>query len=455
MSVLGKTRSGKSTALHQLLSVALVETFQQVIILDGKSTELHHYSDYGDYASGDEIGRWAELLENYATDLMRRYRELVASGVRVAAADAPRCLIVIDEVQRGTRHKSHGSTIKRSLDLIAEQSGALNDIIIIATQRETNAIPPSTRYNMNIRLTMLGNGYFHLHRDGYDTQSGRIPYNTPEQALESISTGDKISLNIDDLHEQLGAQVVEIGSANVELILGAAGAGKTHALENTSAKAKRHILLDCAASSHRELLISTLLQCSAVVPSSATIDELRQLAQLALHAEPTHIKIDNIHAGSTKVMTTLRYLIDVAAAATLTANTPTTGAQSLKLESLRTLSTERELSPLPRAAAKALANAHIDADVTVLRQNAINRIVREANGHPSTIVDLARRTHRGTLAEMRTYHTNRTRVSAWPLLLLPVLFLLVYLRSDGYMIMAVTTLAIMMIRPLLMRSMSK
>ena len=74
-----------------------------------------------------------------------RYASLTTRGLRQAADDDPRVLIVADEVQRGTRNREHGSQIKEALTLIAEQSAALGDVMILAAQREQHSVPPNVR----------------------------------------------------------------------------------------------------------------------------------------------------------------------------------------------------------------------------------------------------------------------------------------------------------------------
>ena len=61
-------------------------------------------------------------------------------------------------VQRGTRDRDHGREIKSALQLIAEQSAALGDVLILAAQRPEHSIPPNVRFNCNVHLRMLGQG---------------------------------------------------------------------------------------------------------------------------------------------------------------------------------------------------------------------------------------------------------------------------------------------------------
>ena len=97
----------------------------------------------------------------------------------------PRELIIIDEIQEFTRHAKVGKDVKSALTRIFEKSAALGDLVIIATQRATNAIPPSTRHNANAELRMLGAGYFQLVADGFPTRQGRVEQRAPLTGVDS------------------------------------------------------------------------------------------------------------------------------------------------------------------------------------------------------------------------------------------------------------------------------
>ena len=59
--VTGKSRSGKSSALHRLTRTALTATWANVLIADGKSVELLRYADDRLHVYGeDEVEDFAE-----------------------------------------------------------------------------------------------------------------------------------------------------------------------------------------------------------------------------------------------------------------------------------------------------------------------------------------------------------------------------------------------------------
>jgi DNA segregation ATPase FtsK/SpoIIIE-like protein len=188
LAIVGKTRSGKSTALHHILSHALRHQWAGILLLDGKGCELHHYATLPGvtYYGMEQIAQWATALEAHVTQMATCYRNLVSRGLREAADGDPRWLIVADEVQQGTRDDDHGKAIRKALMAISEQGAALGDMLVIATQREINAIPPSARANFTGWLRLLGQGYFHLQVDGQPTLSGRTSPITPAEVLATI-----------------------------------------------------------------------------------------------------------------------------------------------------------------------------------------------------------------------------------------------------------------------------
>ena len=74
LAIVGKTRSGKSTALHRFLSHALRHPWAGVLLLDGKGCELHHYANLPGvtYYGMDEIDRWAAALTAHVTRMATR-----------------------------------------------------------------------------------------------------------------------------------------------------------------------------------------------------------------------------------------------------------------------------------------------------------------------------------------------------------------------------------------------
>lgn len=459
--VTGKTRSGKSTALHRILSCALRQTWAGVLILDGKGSELHPYADLPGvtFLSADQVDAWADQLHRRAAELPERYAALTARGLRVASDDDPAYLVVADDVQRGTRDRHHGQAIKAALQLIAEQSAALGDVLILTTQRQEHSVPPNVRFNCNGRLRMLGQGYFHYTADGQPTRSGRVAYITPDQALAAIRTPSSPPPKLDptNLPIILGCQPVTPSRITATLYLGEPGLGKTHALLNhPNGRYPRHIYVD-AARPHRQFLTDVIEHAGATAPTShtITIPDLTEMATLALSAEPTLLLIDNVHQASSKMITSITRLVAAAAEAALAGDRPLTPGERRKLEQLIPYCAVQHIEPLGTAAAIALADANLPPDLPD-RSAVARRVADAAAGNPAATVALARRVKSGSLTELRTLDAPRRKISVAWLLIVPILALLIVSRwelgtNSYWLSLALLAISILM-RPLFYRS---
>lgn len=459
LAIVGKTRSGKSTALHRLLSHALRHTWAGVLLLDGKGSELTFYADQPGvrYFSPEQIGGWAASLNGHAEGMAERYAAMIARGLRSAPLTDPRYLIIIDEVQKGTRHSKLGKDIKADLTLITEQSAALNDVVIVATQREINAVPPSARHNIDVWLRMLGKGYYYLQPDGQPTQSGRTGDLSPEAALAMIGSGEApLPLEIIHLRAILGTQEVEQTRAPATLYVGMPGSGKTWHLENHHARQRvaRRIYVDLSQP-QRQALVQLVEAAGAAVPTRVTIPQLAEISALALQAAPTLLLLDNVDRATEKAIKTIEPLIDAVTECALATKTPQTPAEQRKVAPLVARVARHEIKPLGRAEALALARAHLPEEVAD-PQATERRILELGKGHPGTIVDLATRTQRGTLEEVRHYASNQVEpINLGWVLIFPLFFLLLLWQADGYIIAAFSMLAIMILRRIFMRQLMR
>ena len=448
LAITGKTESGKSTALHLMLSHLLRHEWAGILLFDGKGGELVAYQHLvTDYAGPSEIDRWATLLEEQAAGMAKRYAKMVAAGNRRFTQEDDRYLIVIDEVQMGTRHSDEGKAIKESLTLITEQSAALGDVVLMTTQRETNAIPPSARHNVNVWLRMLGAGYFYLQPDGYDTTAARTTYTTPQEALAIIeANADPCTISLGNLPTMLGVQPIVPGRAPVTIYMGVPGSGKTHALRTHPQKSVRAIELDLSEP-HKAFLERLIQRAGASIPPRTTIPDLVQIARLATRAEPTLLLLDNLEQATDKMLPSLERLIQVAEEVAISCTEPKTPAQRRKIEPFISRARRLDLKPLRRPEAIALLYVHLPEDVEDMVATE-NRILKLAQGHPKTIVQLATQTQRGSLEEVRHYEAPITHSPlniGW-IALLPILLLLLLWRADGYMATAIIALAIVIVR---------
>jgi hypothetical protein len=457
--VTGKTRSGKSTALHRILSHALRQKWAGVLLLDGKGSELSAYASIPSvtYLGPDRVDAWADELQALADKLPARYADLTARSLRQAEPDDPRYLVLADEVQRGTRDREYGRAIKSALQLIAEQSAALGDVLILAAQRPEHSIPPNVRFNCNVHLSMLGQGYFHLQADGFPTRSGRVAYLTPDQSLEAISVQSvsSVELSVEALPDVLGSKAVKPGRMVATLYLGTPGSGKTHALHAHPNGHLRHIYVD-ASQPHRQVLLDVIERAGASAPTRASIPDLAEIASLAVSAEPTLLLVDNLDQASSKMPPTITRLMTAATESALAANAPRTPGQQRKLEPVIPHCRLERVDPLGREQARALAQSHLPPDLAD-HEAVVQRVVDVGDGHPATIVALSRRVRRGSLAELREFSANpRRRVALGWMIVVPALALLIVSRwqlgPDSYWLSLALLAASILLRPLFYRS---
>lgn len=380
--VTGKSRSGKSTALHRLVRTALQSRWSAVLVGDGKSVELLRYATDQLHVYGeDEAAAFAASISAAADRLTVRYQALRARGLTAALPGDPRELIIVDEVQEFTRHPTVGKDVKAALTRIFEKSGALGDLVIVATQRATNAIPPSTRHNASAQLRMLGLGYFQLVADGFPTRQGRV------DPLAPLASAD--ALTPEALPAALSAQAVERAPTPITRYEGDAGSGRTYALEHHPADpALRRVFLDVKAHTHRSLLVACLQICGATPPDGAPIAELSEAAALALQAHPTLLLLDNVDAASAKTIASLHKLLDAATVAAVSL-TPATGTDHNRdlLASIRRRASVVPLLPLDTQRAAGLVRL-VAPRIDPASETAI---LRRAHGNPQAIVAYAER----------------------------------------------------------------
>lgn len=380
--IVGKSQSGKSTALHRLTRAALSAPWSHALIADGKGVELPRYTTPTRPVYGPaEAEACAAALEAAAERLGQRYAALTARGLRAALPDDPRELIIIDEVQVFSRHPQVGRRVREAITRIFEQSAALGDLIIVTSQRATNAIPPSARINASAELRMLGAGYFQLIADGHPTRQGRVDLAAPTSPASALTTAD--------LPLALGVRPVEKAPTPIVRYEGISGSGRSYALEQHQGDlAYRRVFLDCKAHTHRSLLLASLQACGATPPQGAPITELAEAAALALGARPTLLLLDNCEHASAKTIDSLHRLLDAAGAAAI-AMTPATSADLTKdrLATLRRRAQLITLQPLDKIRAAALLEA-IAPEIDAAGKT---EILQRAQGHPQTIVAYAER----------------------------------------------------------------
>lgn len=448
LKVLGKTRSGKSTALRRLLTHLLPLPWARIVVLDGKRDALAFVAAYPHvtYLNSFHIDRWAETLGELAAALPARYAALDA-GRPVAPI-----LLVADEIQVGTRHPDHKKTIREALVTLAEQSGALGDCLILASQRAPHAIPPGVTVNCNAALTLLGMGYFHFQADAERPVVGRVPAEAPDQA--DASSPALLTLTPPDVPRLLAAELPVPRHGRVTLYTGESGSGLTYHLEQHRPGHERVVYLDLQEHSHKTALEALLAQCQAVTPPRLTIGDLTAMSALALTSTPTLLLVDNAHLGTQRLHASLNSLLPYAAETALAFATPLSALRQPVLDSYLPRARRVELRRLRQAELAALADRHLDAGITGRdRETALRHVAREAQGHPKTAVRLAQNIEVGSLAELRELESGRDAYTFPLLWLVAVLALAILLAQrlqvDSYLATVIFFAAYLILRPLL------
>ena len=463
MKLLGKTRSGKSTALFRLITELVPLNWSHILILDGKRDDLAFtaVSPHITYLNATQISQWADELDLLATQMTDRY-DTLSQGKPTDPV-----LLIADEVQAGTRHTEHKKVIKESLVLLAEQSAALGDVIILSAQRQQNSIPPGVTANCNCELTMLGRGYFHFKADGERATAGRASFITKEEArgklqgVNPTSSTQSSELNPQHLLSMLKPAVPQPRNCRLSLTTGTPGSGLTWHLQQHHSKTEkrfdRAVTVNLAELTHRSTLETILAQCQAVVPSRVAIGDLTQMAAIALSAEPTLLLIDDAHLATTKLHDSLETIIPYAAETAVSFATPTTSQKTqAMLDFYLSRGKRHEIKSLNRATAATLADAQITPTITgQQRQDAIRRAVTLGQGHPKTITGIAQNIERGTLPELRQIEgRSAPKIGLlWLLLALLVAVLIVQRKLiDGYTATIILFAATIILRPFVYRA---
>lgn len=400
LKVLGKTRSGKSTALYRLVSHLVPLEWSQIIVFDGKRDSLRFSKadPRVEYYHVPTITEFAVALDIMATQMQERYAAMEAGRPTLPT------LIIADEIQAATRDRHHKKIIKESLIILAEQSAALGDVMILGTQRQQNSIPPGVTANCNASLTMLGLGYFHYKADGARAAVGRATFIEPDEAEQLLRSPaphlpNSATLAPTDVLNMLDMIQPVPTNGRLTLYVGESGAGLTHALEQHPNSQARHVYVNLAEHSHKTALEAVLTQCNAVVPQQVKTGDLAAMAALSIAAEPTLLKLDNVQNAPLKMHQSINHIFAYAAESAF-AFAASDEADVVQLYAAR--GQRHKIAPLDRRTAQQLAQLHLDKAIDGReRQQAAAHVVRMGRGHPATIVRLAHNIERGELAELR------------------------------------------------------
>ena len=463
--ITGKTRSGKSISLHRLVCHTVRQSpWGKILVLDGKGSELGIYKNVPRVTMLGplQVKEWADELVTLAKEMPKRYAALEARELQKAAPGDIKNLVIIDEVQIGTRNQEFGKKIRDALAILFEQSAALGDVFIIATQRDVNAVTPAVRHNSNARLTMLGSGFFQYHADGSPPRSGRTKYLAREDAIKfsqrmaysPYSSNKRRDIDPESIPAILGAVDVVPSRAPATLFLGAPGTGRTHSLYTAKREDRRAVYADFGGMHHRAVLTSILDQCDAVAPSKADIAMLAECAALALRSEPTTLLMDNIDGASDRTIDmSVMSLMNAAADCWLAAD-DTTPAMQRKLEPLLPRCKVQRLKPITADKVKEIVWKKLDRTEIDNPGRVENRILQLSHGHPATAAALADRVQKGGAAELRELAAPQTKISLmWVVLVLVVIGLFMLKTSvTENLIVAIIFVLMLVFRKLFTKS---
>ncbi|MCP4288693.1 MAG: hypothetical protein GY792_30435, partial [Gammaproteobacteria bacterium] len=144
-----------------------------------------------------------------------------------------------------------------------------------------------------------------------------------------------------------------------------------------------------------------------------------------------------------------------AASVGLSANEPRTPTDTRRLKPFVARCSVEELKPLRNEAAAELLWSVLEREAMERPKKVEKKLIREAQGNPKAIVDLARRIQRGDAAELRRIQTPVRRMNiGWIVLVAIVAAALVSRRIvDSYVALGIVTALALVLRPLIGRMM--
>ncbi len=174
----GEPGAGKSAAMSLVLATAAMDPTVKLWLLDGKLVELAAWQPCAERLAGPNLDDAIALLQAVRDEMERRYRELLATGVRKITRDAglPLHAIACDELAfyltaEDRKQRTRFAELLR--DLVA-RGRAAGVIVIAATQKPAaDVVPSALRDLFGFRLalrcttpqasdTILGQGWASL-----------------------------------------------------------------------------------------------------------------------------------------------------------------------------------------------------------------------------------------------------------------------------------------------------
>jgi hypothetical protein len=155
----GEPGAGKSAAMSMLIATAALDPTARLWLLDGKLVELAAWAPCAERMVGPDVGEAIELLEQVREEMERRYRQLLAGGLRKIAAGAgmPLHVVACDELAfyltcEDRKQRTRFAELLR--DLVA-RGRAAGVIVLAATQKPSaDVVPSALRDLFGFRLAL-------------------------------------------------------------------------------------------------------------------------------------------------------------------------------------------------------------------------------------------------------------------------------------------------------------
>jgi len=155
----GEPGAGKSAAMSMLLATAALDPTARLWLLDGKLVELAAWAPCAERMVGPDVGEAIELLEQVREEMERRYRQLLAGGLRkiVPGAGMPLHVVACDELAfyltcEDRKRRARFAELLR--DLVA-RGRAAGVIVLAATQKPSaDVVPSALRDLFGFRLAL-------------------------------------------------------------------------------------------------------------------------------------------------------------------------------------------------------------------------------------------------------------------------------------------------------------
>jgi hypothetical protein len=155
----GEPGAGKSAAMSMLIATAALDPNVRLWLLDGKLVELAPWQACAERMAGPDVGEAIELLEQVREEMERRYRQLLAGGLRKIAPGAgmPLHVVACDELAfyltcEDRKQRTRFAELLR--DLVA-RGRAAGIVVLAATQKPSaDVVPSALRDLFGFRLAL-------------------------------------------------------------------------------------------------------------------------------------------------------------------------------------------------------------------------------------------------------------------------------------------------------------